>query len=306
MTSEAGGGVSLVQRLHRRATEISLSVALLLIAIKLFAYFATQSISVLSTALDSGLDAAASLLNLAAVRLAQQPPDDEHRFGHGKAEPLAGLAQTIFVAVSAGVLIASSIAGLLNPAPIHNEAIGLAVIILSIALTVMVVGFQRYALRQSPSVAVAADEMHYRGDLYLNLGVLASLLLSKWFGWQLIDPLFGLGIGFYLIINSWKIFQQSFQMLMDRELPDADRERIRRICLTHEGVLDAYGIRTRQAGPRIFIHVTLEMDGSLTLRSAHFIGHDVEAELLAAFPGAEIIIHEEPTGVDGRHRAGAL
>jgi ferrous-iron efflux pump FieF len=295
--------LSLIQRLHRRATEISLSVALVLIAAKLFAYFATHSISVLSTTLDSGLDAAASLLNLAAVRVAQQPPDKEHRFGHGKAEPLAGLAQTIFIAGSAAILIASSIAGLLNPVPIRNEAIGLAVIILSIALTFLVVGFQRYALRLSHSVAVAADEIHYRGDLYLNLGVLISLLLSQWLGWQLIDPLFGLGIGFYLIVNAIRIFQQSYQMLMDRELPDEDRERIRQICLAHEEILDAYGIRTRQAGPRTFIHVVLEMEGTLPLRSAHFIGKAVEDELLASFPGAEIIIHEEPTGVDGHRRA---
>lgn len=303
MSAIHAGRISLPQKLHRRATEIGLAVALILIAAKLFAYFATHSISVLSTALDSGLDAAASLLNLAAVRLAQQPPDAEHRFGHGKAEPLAGLAQTIFIAGSAAVLIGSSIDGLMEPVAIHNEAIALAIIILSIVLTFALVSFQRFVLRRSHSVAVAADEIHYRGDLYLNLGVLVSLMMSQWLGWQIIDPLFGLGIGLYLVLNSVKIFRQSFEMLMDRELPDDDRDRIRNICLAHGGVLAAYGIRTRQAGPLIFIHVTLEMDGELTLRSAHFIGEAVEAELLAAFPGAEIIIHEEPTGVASRHRS---
>jgi ferrous-iron efflux pump FieF len=294
--------LTLVQRLHRRATEASLAVAAVLISAKLAAYVETGSVSVLSTAFDSMLDGVASLLNLVAVRHAQRPADEDHRFGHGKAEPLAGLGQTVFIAVSAALLLNESVDSLLHPKPVEHATLGIAVAAASILITYGLLRFQHYVLRKSHSVAVAADEMHYRGDLYLNLGVVVSLVLGEYFHITAIDPLFGIGIGVWLVVNSWQIFQQSFNMLMDRELPDEDRERIRSVCMAHEDVLDVYDIRTRKAGPLTFIHLTLEMNGDIALKHAHRIGETVEGELEKAFPGAEVIIHEEPRGVESRRR----
>lgn len=294
--------LTLAQRLQRRATEASLAVAVVLVTAKFAAYLETGSVSVLSTVFDSALDGLASLLNLIAVRLAQRPADHDHRFGHGKAEPLAGLGQTVFIAVSAALLLNESVNSLLHPRPVESPNIGIAVAAISTVVTFLLIRFQNYVLRHSRSVAVEADQMHYSGDLYLNIGVVISLLAGEYFHLTFLDPLFGLGIGIWLVVNSWQIFRQSFHMLMDRELPDEDRERIRKVCMAHEEVLDVYDIRTRQAGPLTFIHLTLEMDGALLLTHAHRIGEAVEVELEKEFPDSEVIIHEEPRGVESRRR----
>jgi ferrous-iron efflux pump FieF len=284
--------------LRRRATNAAVAVACFLIAVKAAAWIATGSVSMLSSLLDSGLDAAASLVNLIAVRHAVAPADREHRFGHGKAEPLAGLAQAAFIGGSAALLFAEALQRLWAPVPIANAGVGIAVSIVSIAATFGLVRFQSRVVAETGSIAIGADALHYRGDLLLNGAVILSLLLASQLGWAYADPLFGAGIAAWILWSAWQIVRQSLTQLMDSELPDAERARVRAIAVAHPEVRAVHEIRTRAAGPTAFIQLHLEMDGAITLAHAHEISDAVERELRAAFPNAEVMIHQDPEGVE--------
>jgi ferrous-iron efflux pump FieF len=289
--------------LMRNATYASLAVAVVLIAVKTAAWFLTDSVSVMSSLLDSLLDAAASLVNLLAVRQALTPADHEHRFGHGKAEPLAGLAQAAFIAGSAVLLALEAIRRFSSPQPVAHGEVGIAVMLFAIVLTIALVTYQRHVIKQTGSVAIDADSLHYRGDLLLNGSVILSIVLSMWLGWPIIDPLFGLLVGVYILYSARKIMLLSLDRLMDRELPDAERQRIRDIALRHPEVLAVHDLRTRSAGLDVFIQMHLEMDGEMTLRRSHDIADEVERDILAAFPNAEVIIHQDPAGIEEPRRS---
>jgi ferrous-iron efflux pump FieF len=282
----------------KRATTASVAVAALMIAIKLVAWILTDSVSLLSSLLDSVLDAAASILNLMAVRQAFVPADREHRFGHGKAEPLAGLGQAAFIGGSAVLLFIEAVHHLSDPALPANSAIGIAVMAVAIAITLGLVAYQRYVIRHTGSVVVSADELHYRSDVILNASVILSLLISTATGWPYADPLFGIAIGLWIIYGAWQVASKALVQLMDHELPDAERARIRSIAQAHPEVTAVHDLRTRAAGPTAFIQVHLEMDGDMTLAHAHRVADEVEAALLQAFPHTEVMIHQDPSGIE--------
>ena len=290
-------------RLMRRATYASTSVAVLLLLAKGAAWLITDSVSVMSSMLDSLLDIAASVVNLLAVRHALTPADREHRFGHGKAEPLAGLAQAAFVAGSAVLLSLEAIHRFSSPQAIAHGEVGIAVMILSIVVTAGLVAYQRHVVRVTGSVAITADSLHYRGDVILNGSVIVSILLSTWLGWVALDPLFGLMISGYILYSAWMIVRTSLDRLMDRELPDSERARIREIALRHPEITAVHDLRTRSAGPAVFIQIHLEMDGNMSLRRSHEISDEVERDIMAAFPSAEVIIHQDPTGINEPRRS---
>ena len=281
----------------RLATYASVSVAGLLIAVKLVAWVLTDSVSLLSTLLDSLLDAAASMLNLLAVRHALTPADREHRFGHGKAEPLAALGQSAFITGSAIFLMIEATHRLYQPRAVANVDIGLGVVVFAIVVTFALTRFQAYVVRRTGSVAIQADSLHYVGDLLVNGAVIVALLLVSEFGWLYADPLFGIGIALYILYNAWRIARGAWDMLMDRELPDEDRGRIKGIVMAHAQVRDLHDLRTRASGRQTFIQLHLELDGGMSLIEAHAISDAVEAQLMEAFPGAEVIIHQDPHGV---------
>ena len=277
----------------KRATYASASVAGLLITAKLVAWMWIDSVSLLATLLDSCLDAVASLITLFAVRHALEPADAEHRFGHGKAESLAGLAQSMFITGSALFLILEAFSRFFHPQPLEDVGIGLAVMIFSIVATLALLSFQRLVIRKTGSVAIQADAMHYKTDLYMNMSVLLALLLA-FYGWSGFDAVFALGIGVFILYSAWEIIQLALKDLMDQELSDDERENIRQIIINHPKTLGVHDLRTRKSGTALFIQLHLELDDHLPLIEAHAISDDVEAALLAVYPNAEIIIHEDP------------
>jgi ferrous-iron efflux pump FieF len=289
--------------LMRRATYASITVACIMILVKLVAWLMTGSVSLLSSLLDSLLDAASSLVNLVAVHQALVPADREHRFGHGKAEPLASLGQSAFIAGSAVLLLIQALQHMLTPQPVSNAGLGIGVMIFAIAVTFALVAYQRRVVRRTGSLVVSADEFHYRTDLVLNGSVILSLVGTWLLGWVYLDPLFGAAIGFWIIYGAWGVAKKAMVQLMDRELPDSDRARIRAIALAHPQVNSVHDLRTRASGPDAFIQIHVEMDGNLTLSEAHRISDTVEAEILAAFPRAEVMIHQDPEGVEEPRRS---
>jgi len=291
-----GGAEVANSTLLRRATLASVAVAFTLIGIKVAAYFATGSVALLSSLVDSVLDSLASMINFFAVRHALVPADREHRFGHGKAEPLAGLGQAAFIAGSAVFLVLQSVNRLINPVTVSHGRIGIAVMLVSLALTLVLVLYQKHVVRRTQSMAIQADSLHYASDIVLNLSVILALVLSAQMNIPSADPLFALAIAGYIIWSAAQIAMLSLHQLMDRELPDADRARIIAICRRHSDVLDVHELRTRASGMDIFIQLHLELDGNLSLMQAHRVADDVEQELRREFPNADVIIHEDPAG----------
>lgn len=284
-------------RLMRLASFASVGAAVLLIAIKFIAFLQTGSVSLLSTLFDSALDAGASIVNLIAVRHALTPADEEHRFGHGKAEPLAGLVQVAFILGSSILLLTEVVDHFITPQPVTAPEIGIAVMVASLLVTLLLVLFQRYVVRKTGSVAIKADSAHYGSDFLVNVSVIVALILSAKFGWWWIDPAIGLAIALFIAWAAVQIGREALDMLMDREMDEAERTRIKEIVRGHGEVLDLHDLRTRIAGRDRFIQFHLELDGGLTLTEAHHISDSVEAEIRAAFPEAEVIIHEDPAGV---------
>jgi len=285
-------------RLMRLATYASISVASILIVAKLVAWGMSGSISILATLIDSVLDALASLINLVAVRHALTPADKEHRFGHGKAEALAGLSQSMFIVGSAGFLLFEAGRRIINPIPVEASGIGMLVMVFSIFATMLLLGLQNHVIRKTNSTAIKADAVHYRADLLVNGSVILALWLSTR-GWAGFDALFALAIAVYILYSAWEIIRLSYDHLMDRELPDEQRELIKQRVLQHKKVRGLHDLRSRHSGVMTFIQLHLELDDDLSLLEAHKISDEVEMNLLKVFPGSEIIIHIDPQSVVG-------
>lgn len=289
-------------RLVRAATRASTSVALILVGAKLAAWLLTGSVSMLSSLVDSALDLLASVITWLAVRHAMEPADREHRFGHGKAEALAALAQAGFILASTFGLVTAAIDRLSTPQRVEHEEVGLAVVVLSIVLTIGLVLFQRHVVRRTGSVAIGADALHYRSDLLLNVAVGAALILTTRFNIAWADPAMSIAIALYLVIGLRAIFKQSLDILMDRELPKADRLRIEAIVRAHPAARHLHGLRTRTSGLTRFIELHVAFDPELSLAAAHRYGNEIEAAIKAAFPEAEVLLHQDPFGLEAPER----
>ena len=280
-------------KLLRLATYASTSVAIVLIAAKLFAWAASDSVSLLATLIDSMLDAVASIINLVAVRHALTPADKEHRFGHGKAEALAGLSQSLFIAGSAGYLLIEAWQRVIQPSAVESVELGIFVMAISIAATMLLLAFQRHVIKKTNSTAIRADALHYRTDLMVNGSVIVALLLAN-AGWPGFDGLFAGAIAIYILFSARDIIVTSYDHLMDRELPDEDRQKIKALVMQHPKARGLHDFRSRHSGTMTFIQLHLELDDDLSLMAAHKISDEVELSILNAFPGSEILIHIDP------------
>jgi ferrous-iron efflux pump FieF len=282
----------------RRVAWAAVAVASVLIVFKTVAYVITDSIAMMASLADSGLDLFASSINLIAISQSLTPADREHRFGHGKAEPLAGLAQGAFIAGSATFLVIESVSRLVSPHPIEHAGIGLAVMAVSIAAVLALVVAQRIAVVRTGSIAIGADFFHYLGDLLTNIGVVIGIVLSTELGFLIADPIVGLAVAAILSVSAWHVFRLSYDQLMDRELAETERERIKAIVMRHAEVRSLHDLRTRAAGITTFIQLHIELDPAMSLTRSHEVSDAVEAEILAAYPNAEVIIHQDPEGVE--------
>ncbi len=284
------------QLMMRKATRASLAVAIGLIALKAAAWWWTDAVSLLASLLDSTTDALASGVTLVAVHASLQPADEEHRFGHGKLEPLAGLAQSVLVLGSAIWLAVSAVQRLRDPRPVALGVVGIAVMLIASGATLLLVRYQRKVSAATRSTAVNADRLHYESDLLMNAVVIVSLAATTWLGWQLIDPLLGLCVAVLVARSAWQIAWDSVQLLMDREFPDEERRALADAVLAHPEVHGVHDLRTRRSGTLAFVQFHVELDGDMSLRAAHEVTDAIERALRDAYPHAEILIHVDPEG----------
>ncbi len=290
-------------QLVSRAAIAATVMASLLLLIKIFAWWYTGSVSILAALVDSLVDIAASLTNLLVVRYSLQPADEEHTFGHGKAESLAALAQSMFISGSALFLFLTGIQHLAAPEPMKQPLVGIVVTVIALISTLILVTFQRWVVRKTQSQAVRADMLHYQSDVMMNGAILIALALS-WYGWHRADALFALGIGVYILYNAIRMGHEAVQSLLDRALPDTEHQAIIRIVTSWPGVRGAHDLRTRQSGPTRFIQLHIEMEDNLPLVQAHIIAEQVEQAILHHFPGSDVIIHQDPCSVVPSERQG--
>lgn len=285
-------------RLMTKATLAAIATAVFLVTIKAIGWALTGSVALLGSLIDSLMDGLASLVNFFAVRHSLTPPDNEHRFGHGKAEALAGMGQFAFITGSAAFLALESFQRLINPADLEAGTVGVTIVVISIIVTLALVTFQRHVVSKTNSLAVGADELHYRSDLLMNMGVIAAIILNTTGFFKGADALFGLGIAAYLGYSAFQILRRSYSELMDTEFDEEDREKIRVIVTSFPEVKDMHDLRTRRSGLRSFIQMHLEMDGTMTLLQAHEISDRVELQIRNAFQDSEVIIHQDPAGLE--------
>jgi len=280
----------------RAITWASVLVAFTLMSGKLLVVLITGSVSLLASFADSALDLFASISAFFAVRYAAAPADDDHRFGHGKAESFASLFQALLVAVTAALVAREAVARLLHPSPVVRPELALAVMGVSIVLTIGLVWLQGRAIQRSGSIAVTGDQAHYKADILANIAVIAGIGIASYGGWPWADALFGLGVAFWLVYTAWEVAKGALDQMMDRELPQAERHKIRDIAMSVDGVLSVHEIRTRASGVYVHMQFHLDLDPDMTLAEAHKIVVEVERRLIAVWPAADILIHPDPKG----------
>ena len=289
-------------RLLRLATRASVAVACTLIIAKAIAWWLSGSVSMLAGLTDSALDGVTSLLNLLAVHYALRPAEDDHRYGHGKAESLAGMAQALFIGGSAVLIAFQAYERLKHPEPLGAPWLSIGVIVFSLLLTVALLMLQHRVIKQTGSNAVRADSLHYRSDLLLNGSILIALVLAG-LGFDQLDAWFGLGIAAYILWSAIQIARESFSVLMDEELPTDVSQHMLELACSVPGVLGAHDLRTRISGNHWFVQLHLELPGELTLSVAHGISDQAADAIHKAYPRAEVLVHADPQEVVKAARA---
>ncbi|WP_370295460.1 cation diffusion facilitator family transporter [Pseudomonas benzenivorans] len=280
----------------RQASAAALATALTLALAKAIAWWLSGSVSLLAGLTDSLLDGAASLLNLLAVHYALRPADEDHRYGHGKAEALAGLGQALFIAASSVLVAVQGVKRLLDPQPLTAETLGIAVMLLSLALTLALLLFQRHVVRLTGSTAIHADSLHYHSDLLLNGSILLALIAAS-LGWPQADALFAIAIAGYILWSAISIVRAAVAVLMDQELAPELTERMHLLACGVPGVLGAHDLRTRISGTHWFVQLHVVLPGELSLSQAHGLCDQVEAAITREFPRAEVLVHADPPEV---------
>jgi ferrous-iron efflux pump FieF len=282
--------------LTAKAAIASVAMALFLTALKTYAAIETGSVALLGSLADTGFDLMASLLTLFSVRYAARPADDDHRFGHGKAEALSALVQVMLITVSALFIGWRAIDRLGEGAhPAHPE-MGIGVSIIAIVTTLGLLAYQRHVIKRTGSVAIHGDHLHYQGDLLLNIAVIFAIVLDTLLDLRGADPVFGLGIALWLLWGARQAAKLSLDQLLDREWPAEKRERFVAVAARHPELNGIHDIRTRSSGMHDFVQFHVWFDPKMTLGEVHRIMDEVEADLAHEFPGVEVIIHPEPTG----------
>jgi ferrous-iron efflux pump FieF len=282
--------------LARSAAFASIAMALFLAGLKGWAVWRTGSTAMLGSLADSALDLVASLAALAGVWVAAHPADEDHRFGHGKAEALAAMFQVILIVLSAGAIAFRAMIRLMEGGRVEAAGDGMLVSGIAIAATFVLLAWQRHVIRRTGSLAIRTDNLHYKSDVALNLAVIAALAADQYLGFGRADPLFGLGIAGWLLWGAWRASREAIDNLMDREWPEEKRLRFIERAARHPALSKLHDLRTRTSGNRDFVQFHVDLPPAMTVAEAHAVLERVEKDLCGAFPGMELLIHIDPEG----------
>ena len=284
--------------LVRSASIASLLVASTLIVLKYYGWVATNSISLLGSLADSLIDFLASVFVFIAISYSLLPADAKHRFGYDKSEGLAAFIQSLLIGISGIYVCFEAITRLLNPSQINQPNIAIWIILVSIALTIALIIYQKYVVKKSQSMAIESDQYHYLTDTFINLSVLFSIVITGWTQFTFIDAVVGLLISGVVLYTAFILLKKSFKILLDQEIQSSHRDQIRKIALQHPQVLGFHDLRTRDTGRKYIIQFHLELDPKMSLLESHKITDEVTDNILDVYPNSELIIHTDPLGID--------
>lgn len=274
---------------------ISIAVPLFLTILKTIVGLATMSISVLASALDSFMDVCSSTITTIAVLTSEKPADTGHPFGHGKAEAIAGLVQSVFIAISAGFLIFQAFHRIIDGYTLKDEGIGIEVMVLAMVVSIFLSRYMRKVGRETESTAISAGALNFSADVWTNAGVLVALGLERWAAVKNADPIVSILISLYIIVSAIRIAHDAITQLMDKTLPEEMLQAIDRCIRTHGPcVIGYHRLRTRRVGGEKEISFHLEVDNMLTFKSAHDITEAIVADIERAIPGSRVTIHSDP------------
>jgi ferrous-iron efflux pump FieF len=276
------------------AVKLAVGTMVVLILIKVYAWLDTNSLSIFSSLIDSSMDILVSLINLFAVKYAYKPADDDHRFGHTAIEDIVGLVQSAFIFGSGVFILLESLSRFINPVEVVNQHVGITVMVISIIMTFGLVNYQNIVSKQTKSLIVQADMMHYLGDLLAGILIIVSLYLSRNPALDFVDPLLALAIAAYLAHGAYGIFRRSYDNLMDREIDDETKEKIAQALRAQEGTYGFHDLRTRTSGRKVFIQLHLEFEEGISLKKAHDRAEIAEKIVQAIVPNSEVLIHLDP------------
>jgi ferrous-iron efflux pump FieF len=283
--------------------KLSIATGTLLMVVKFLTGFATNSMAVMASALDSAMDVAASSVNLFAANKSAEPPDKEHTYGHGKIESLAGLFQSLIISVSALYLACESIRRLVKGTHVENLSSGIGIMLFSIVVTCLLVWRLRAAAKKSGSIILETESLHFTTDLLSNTGVIFALLLIRFTGYLFWDLLVSLGIAAYILKAAYDIFQRSIDELLDRSLPPESCRQIKKLILAHnKAIVGIHNFRSRRAGGKIFLDFHIEIHGKDDFKQAHLMTEHLVAKIQDQYPGSDVTIHYDPEGEDERIR----
>ena len=283
-------------RLTRSAAFASIAMALFLGVLKAWAAWRTGSTAMLGSLADTALDLIASVATLIGVWVAAQPADEEHRFGHGKAEAVAAMVQVFLIVLSASGIAFRAVSRLVEGGTTEAAGDGILVSLVAIAATFALLAWQRHVIRRTGSVAIKTDNVHYKSDLMLNLAVIAALVLDQRLGFPAADPLFGLAIAAWLLWGAWRASSEAIDHLMDKEWPEEKRLRFVEAAATHPELSKLHDLRTRTSGDRDFVQFHVDLPARMSVGEAHEVIERVEEHLRREFPGIELLIHIDPEG----------
>ncbi|MBA3669742.1 MAG: cation diffusion facilitator family transporter [Sphingomonas sp.] len=287
-------------RFATRAAIASVGLALALLAAKSWAAWTTGSTAMLGSLADTALDVVASLTTLAGVRIAAQPADREHRFGHGKAEALVALAQVVLIAVSSVGIAWRAVDRLLSGQQTSAMELGIGVSVAAMAGTMALLWYQKRIIAKTDSIAIRTDNLHYRSDLALNGAVILALVLDQSLHISGADAFFGLGIAAWLLLSAYRGSIAAIDQLMDREWPDDERDAFLAASEEYPELKGLHDLRTRRSGMLRFVQFHVWVPGDWTVQDAHDRLDEVEEKLQNRFPGTEILIHLDPEGQTDR------
>lgn len=296
MTAAQLSRTDLRARLTTRAALASIAMAIFLVVLKSYAAWHTGSVAMLGSLADTALDLLASIVTLVGVRFAAMPADDDHRFGHGKAEALAALAQVVLISISAIAIAWRAIDRLGSNARTEGLELGMGVSMVAIGATFALLAYQRHVIKRTGSVAIETDHVHYQSDLLLNLSVIIALVLDQLMGWRMADPLFGIAIAAWLLYGAWRAASRSIDQLMDKEWSAEKRAAFLAAAADYPELVGLHDLRTRTSGAYDFVQFHVWVPGGWTIEAAHERMDKVEEALQARFPGTEILIHLDPEG----------